>query len=185
MPLIILCLILFVCLFVCPFVRMMAGRANHLCKVHFDHVHMICALFIRYIYIHFAGGCAHFYAVHSFNMWNPTESYTPLRITIKRDAMSSKTNSIEIWMNLTIQKKYLKTRNMIFFSKLNLRCCHFKINQYKHTYDQLAHMILLTLHSSMFTMAIIFSSFSVVFLSVVYYFRIFFSSISCCVFFLY
>lgn len=63
---------------------------------------------------------------------------------------------------------------MIFFSKLNLPCCRFKINQYKHTYDQLAHMILLTLHSSMFTMAIIFSSFSVVFFTVVDYFRILF-----------
>lgn len=84
---------------------------------------------------------------------------------------------------LTIQK-YLKTRNMIFFSKLNLSCCHFKINQYKHTYDQLAHMILLTLHSSMFTMAIIFSSSSVVFFYCCWLFSDTFFSISCCVFFI-
>lgn len=84
---------------------------------------------------------------------------------------------------LTIQK-YLKTRNMIFFSKLNLSCCHFKINQYKHTYDQLAHMILLTLHSSMFTMAIIFSSSSVVFFYCCWLFSDTFFSISCCVFLL-
>lgn len=95
MPLIILCLILFVCLFVCPFVRMMAGRANHLCKVHFDHVHMICALFIRYIYS-FCGRMRAFLRRTLIQHVKSTESYTPLRIPIKRDAMSSKTNSIEI-----------------------------------------------------------------------------------------
>lgn len=83
---------------------------------------------------------------------------------------------------LTIQK-YLKTRNMIFFSKLNLSCCHFKINQYKHTYDQLAHMILLTLHSSMFTM-----EFFLLLLWFFFYccwlFSDTFFSISCCVFFI-
>lgn len=131
-------------------------------RVHFNHVHMVCTLFSRLVVRY------HRIVRMWITRWTceiNRKLHTPkIRITtIKRDAMSSKPNRIEIWWTYWIQQ-YEKwkhnLRNVFFPLFCPIRRCHLKTYWESEKSSTNKHMIgwhiwLLTLRSSILTMVII------------------------------